>query len=275
MTRKIIFLDIDGTLTLPGSNEPPASALEAVRRARENGHLVFLCTGRNRGMIGSLLDYPWDGYIASSGGYVVCGDEVIYNCPLTEEQRIRVLDTLLTHGIFRTVECLDGSYTDESFKAFLQNSAREGNSELLRWREQIEKSLNILPMKEYHDEPIYKVVVMIPDMDKMKQAEAQLGTDFQVVLQEGAVAGVVNGEIVNSLFNKGTAVEKVAAHYGMKLEDTIGIGDSMNDVEMIETVGCSICMENGAEKLKAMSDEVCPSVTDDGLWKAFERHGLL
>ena len=35
MERRIIFLDIDGTLTEPGRNEPPESAAEAVRRARE------------------------------------------------------------------------------------------------------------------------------------------------------------------------------------------------------------------------------------------------
>ena len=32
--KRIVFLDIDGTLTEPGSNEPPESAVQAVRRAR-------------------------------------------------------------------------------------------------------------------------------------------------------------------------------------------------------------------------------------------------
>ena len=32
MGKKVIFLDIDGTLTEPGHNEPPASALEAVEK---------------------------------------------------------------------------------------------------------------------------------------------------------------------------------------------------------------------------------------------------
>ena len=42
MNRKIIFLDIDGTFIGMGQTEPPASAVEAIRRARENGHLVYL-----------------------------------------------------------------------------------------------------------------------------------------------------------------------------------------------------------------------------------------
>ena len=52
MKRRIIFLDIDGTLTEPGKNIPPDSALRAIREARAAGHLVYLCSGRN-------FDMPW------------------------------------------------------------------------------------------------------------------------------------------------------------------------------------------------------------------------
>ena len=55
MERKLIFLDIDGTLTLPGHNEPPESALRAIRAAQAKGHLVFLCSGRNYAMLSPLV----------------------------------------------------------------------------------------------------------------------------------------------------------------------------------------------------------------------------
>lgn len=45
MKQKLIFLDIDGTLLPPGEMTVPASAVEAIRQARANGHKVFLCTG--------------------------------------------------------------------------------------------------------------------------------------------------------------------------------------------------------------------------------------
>ena len=150
MIRKIIFLDIDGTLTEPGSNDPPESAVSAIKEARAQGHFVFLCTGRNYNMLLPLLKYEFDGIVASSGGYIECQKEVIYDCPMTERQKQTVMCVLKDNGIYRTVECMDGSYTDEGFKEFLRANAAEGsNSELLRWREQIEKSLNILPMNEY------------------------------------------------------------------------------------------------------------------------------
>ncbi|MBD5450422.1 MAG: HAD hydrolase family protein [Lachnospiraceae bacterium] len=46
MEQKIIFLDIDGTLTEPGKNVVPKSALWAIAQARNQGHYVFLCTGQ-------------------------------------------------------------------------------------------------------------------------------------------------------------------------------------------------------------------------------------
>ena len=74
MNRKLIFLDIDGTLTSPGCNVPPDSALEAVHAARAAGHKVFLCTGRNPDMLRPVLSYGFDGAVATGGGYVFCGD---------------------------------------------------------------------------------------------------------------------------------------------------------------------------------------------------------
>ncbi|VTS26206.1 putative hydrolase [Streptococcus pseudoporcinus] len=50
MTRKIIFLDVDGTL-LDYENKLPKSAVYAIRQAREKGHLIYVCTGRSRAEI--------------------------------------------------------------------------------------------------------------------------------------------------------------------------------------------------------------------------------
>ena len=46
MTRKAVFVDVDGTL-IDDYGQVPESAARAVREARTNGHLVFLCTGRS------------------------------------------------------------------------------------------------------------------------------------------------------------------------------------------------------------------------------------
>ncbi len=274
MNNKVIFLDIDGTLTMPGSNEPPASALRAIAQARENGHRVFLCSGRNPGMLSPLLKFGFDGYVSSSGGYVVCGEDVIYDCPMTPEQQKTALESLQKNGVFRTVECRDASYTDESFKQFLKDYAGStGNSELLRWREQLEQSLHIEPMEKYAGDPIYKVVMMFNDMAQLEEPKRLLEKDFAFVIQEQGEAGIINGELVNRSFDKGQGIRRVCEHLGMSIADSVGFGDSNNDREMLETVGLAICMENGSSEMKAIAHEIAPRVDEDGLYHMFVKHG--
>lgn len=276
MKQKIVFLDIDGTLVEPGHNEPPESAVWAIEQARKAGHHVFLCSGRNYNMLSPLLKYDFDGVIASAGGYIKCGEDVIYDCPMTEEQRCRVMDVLKEHGIFRTVECVDGSFTDEEFKNYLREHAQEGgNSELLRWREQIEKSLNILPMKEYRGQPVYKIVIMSPSAEQLEEPEKLLESDFAFCMQEGDRSGFLNGEIINREFDKGRAVERVCDYLHIPLSDSIAFGDSMNDKEMLETAGLGICMENGSEGVKKLADDICPSVSENGIREAFLKYHLI
>ena len=125
-------------------------------------------------------------------------------------------------------------------------------------------------MHEYNGSPIYKVVVMCTDMSQLDKAKSLLEKDFRFVMQEVKAHNCLNGELVNRKFDKGLGVRLIAEHFGLGIEDTYGFGDSMNDLEMIQTVGKSVCMENGAEALKEISDIVCPSVDDDGLLKAFK-----
>lgn len=276
MKKKVIFLDIDGTLTAAGSNVPPESALRAIRAAQEKGHLVFLCTGRNYDMLKPLLVYGFDGIIASAGGYVCCGQEVIYDCPMSRRQQELVLNTLEENGVFRTVECLNGSYTDDGFKEFLEEHAGEnGNSELLRWRRQIEQELNIRSMREYAGQPVYKVVLMSPDLERIKRAEEKLKKDFLFCIQDTNGQGIVNGEVINRQFDKGRAVIRVCEYLHIPVEDSIAFGDSMNDREMMEAAGYAVCMENGSDTLKKLADEVCPRVEQDGLYQAFLKMGFL
>ena len=272
---KLIFLDIDGTLTAPGENTPPQSAVDAIARTRAKGNKVFLCTGRNPDMLRPLLRFQFDGFISCAGGYVVIGenyDNVIYDHPMTDEQRDIALKTLHNQGVFCTIEAEGGSWGDENLGDFLSSQA-EGNSEIERWRKALSENLGIKPMSQYDGSPIYKVVIMCQKMEQLDEAKTALGDNFNFVMQDVKVGGsdshCINGEIINKAFNKGLGVKMIAEKFGVPISDTIGFGDSMNDLEMIQTVGFSVCMANGSEKLQKLSDMVCPSVSEDGLAKAF------
>ena len=275
MNKKLIFLDIDGTLTSPGSNVPPESALEAIRLAREAGHKVFLSTGRNYDMLSPLLKYGcFDGAVASGGGYVFFGDRVIYDCPMTEAQKDTALRLFKEAGVLRTIEAKDASYCDEGMGAFLEQCSG-GNSELLRWREALEKDLGIQPMAKYDGRPIYKVVFMCREASQLAPAIEALEKDFYFLVQDLAAANCLNGELINRKFDKGLGIRRMCEALGYPIEDTVGFGDSMNDLEMIDTVAVAVCMENGSPQLKKRSDIICPAVEDDGLAHAFRKLGLV
>lgn len=270
---KLIFLDIDGTLTEPGSMVPPDSAVEAIRKTREKGNRVFLCTGRNRGMAAPLMKYGMDGMVSLAGGFVTAFDEVLYDRPMDHGLFQRTLKILHEDGVFCTVECRDESFCDPDI-GILIDGAERGNSELERWRKMINENLNIRPLEEYEGQPVYKIVVMYTDQEQIRRAEELAGKDFDFVMQQD-VQGVHNGELINRAYDKGRGILRVCSYTGVPVGETFGFGDSMNDLSMIETVGTSICMANGDPRLKERCDMVCPSVTEDGLYKAFSDLGLI
>ena len=274
MSKKLIFLDIDGTLTPAGSNRPPESAMRAIRKAQANGHLVFLCTGRNPGMLAPVLALGFEGAVSCAGGHVFAGDRVLFDCPMEKEQFETGMRLLKENGVFRTIEARHATWGDEDLGDFLAQ-AGEGNSELVRWRKALAEQLNIRPMHEYDGSPIYKIVFMCKTAEQLAPAREALEKDYSFVVQDVAAHQCLNGELINRKFDKGRGVKIVADYYGMSVEDTIGFGDSMNDLEMIETVGYSVCMDNGSPKLKEISDLVCPAVEKDGLAWAFEKLGLI
>lgn len=66
--RKIVFFDIDGTLVDGPTHQIPQSAVEAIRKLRENGHLAFINTGRTLVSIEPRIrEIGFDGLVCGCG----------------------------------------------------------------------------------------------------------------------------------------------------------------------------------------------------------------
>ena len=276
MKPKLIFLDIDGTLTLPGSNIIPKSAVTAIRSAQAAGHKVFLCSGRNLPMLRPLLDeYTFEGAVGGSGSLVMLGDRILYDCPMEMDDFQTAMKLFAENHVYRTIESKYGAWCDSGIGEFLKKQSG-GNSELERWRKAVEHDLGMMPMSEYPGCPIYKILFVCETFQQLAPAREALEGKYHFVIQDTKQEeACVNGEIIGRQYDKGTGIRMITDALGADLKDTIGFGDSMNDLEMVETVGYSVCMENGSETLKARADYICPAVDRDGLAKAFEHLGLL
>ncbi len=75
--------------------------------------------------------------------------------------------------------------------------------------------------------------------------------------------------------SKGLAMEKLAETLGIPMADTVAIGDSSNDLEMLQRAGTSIAMGNATQNIRDMADYVTTDVTADGIWNALDWLGVL
>ena len=281
MKQKLIFLDIDGTLLPPGSALIPESTQNALRQARANGHKLFLCTGRNLRMTQPLLEYGlFDGSICSAGGYVLCDGKVLVNIPMEPEQAAGVRAALERHGVECTLEARDATYGGMQMIRrwrIPQADRKPLNSEAERWRKAMEDGMTINTLEDYKGEPIYKIVFIAEqeqDLDEAKRLYEDQFVFCESKLDELG-GGMVNGELINRKFDKGTGIQAICQYLKKPLADTIGFGDSDNDLQMTNAAGVSVCMANGSESLKKLCDRIAPSVYEDGIAKEFRALGLI
>lgn len=95
---KILLIDVDGTL-VDYYNLLPASAVDAIRKARANEHKVYICTGRSKAEVYSnLWEIGLDGMIGGNGSYVEDHGKVVMHQLITKEQCIHVVDWLHARG---------------------------------------------------------------------------------------------------------------------------------------------------------------------------------
>lgn len=139
---KIIFIDVDGTL-VDYENHLPDSAVMAIRKARANGHRVYISTGRSKA---EVYDYIWDigfdGMIGGNGSYVEDQGTVVLHQLITPEQCRHIVDWLHDRGLEFYLESNNGLFASEKFETeavetIRMYSARKGkpNSNILTVRD--------------------------------------------------------------------------------------------------------------------------------------------
>lgn len=279
MEKKLIFLDVDGTLTLPDGEISP-KVLDAIRQVQKNGHKVFVCTGRSYAGTRPLFSIGFDGIICSAGGYIEIGGQKIFEtCLLNEDVQMarKIFDR---HHILYNLETNYITFQDDGMNyEFVKHRLKEGedlNSELQRLLNEQKEHFNIHPLKEYDENPIpvQKMCFVCETKEQLEEPKRILSDKFHFVIHEIFSQDVINGEIILKETDKGKAVQKVCEYFNVPIEDTIGFGDSMNDYAMIQTCGRGVVMGNGSEELKPYGDAICESVQEDGIYHELHRLGL-
>jgi len=278
--RKIIFLDIDGTLTGYDGWIPP-SVSTACRSARSKGHLLYICSGRPRLFISKeILDIGFDGVISAGGAYIEAGNNIILNAMIPVETVINITNYLNLHKCGFLLEKSYIALSSHFLITYWENII-EGNPSLKRDIKFIDFinriTENQLPEnpEPYHYEGINKMVFMINNEVSFDDVKQAIGINCEIFRGSVPYCGNEGGEIGPPGIHKGSAVERIAEYHGISLDDTIAFGDSDNDRKMIERAGIGIAMGNASADLKTIADDVTNSFDNDGIFNGFVKYGLI
>lgn len=81
-------------------------------------------------------------------------------------------------------------------------------------------------------------------------------------------------EVSSQNVDKWSAILKLIEILQIKPEEVIAIGDNVNDQTMLENAGLGIAMENSAQYIKKMADEVTLDNNSNGVAVSIEKHIL-
>jgi HAD-superfamily hydrolase, subfamily IIB len=275
---KIIFLDVDGTL-VDYETRIPDSAIEAIRKARKNGHRVYICTGRSKAEVyQELWDIGLDGMIGGNGSYVEDRGHVVMHQMITKEQCRRIVDYLHAKGLEFYLESNNGLFASEHFAEVSQWAIREYS------RRKGKENAEQITIRDVFPDMIYGRELYRDDLNKVSYLlhsyqdyldTKELFSDMENGTWGGAGEKALFGDLGVKGITKGNAVESLLAYLGMEKKDTIAFGDAKIDIPMFECCQVAVAMGNGGEEVKKAADFVTDDVEDDGLYKAFCRLGLI
>ncbi len=257
----LIFFDIDGTLW-DYKNYIPQSTKDAIKKAQENGHKCFINTGRARAFVQNkeLLDIGFDGIVSACGCMIEYDGETLFNYLINREDSIRTLESVRKHGLKPILEGPEYLYMDiEDFKGDMY-----GDKVITEMGDRL-----IGISDNWGDWQMNKLSCDCTGSNKEACFE-ELSDIYDYMIHNEFVV-----EMVPKGYNKGTGILHVCNLLGTDPKDTMAIGDSVNDREMLETAGISIAMGRSADIVKEICDYTTDFLENDGIWKALEKYGMI
>lgn len=260
MKKKILFFDVDSTLYSHKSNSIPKSAIEAIKIAKANGHIIVLATGRSKKLT-DLLDIfkyiDFDYFVTINGTLVLDkNDNIIFSLPCNKGAIENVLNLVDKHNLNLCFINKDDYYLykDEDKRSHLGYDP-----------------LHIpIPKKlAYTGEDIYQMNLFCED-EYVKEFIDLTGNYLSYSKLDN-----YGYDVYAKDQTKATGIMHLIDYLGIDNKDTFAFGDGHNDKEMIEFCEVGIAMGNAIEKVKNASNYITDDIDNDGIYKAMKYFKLI
>ncbi|WP_019911034.1 Cof-type HAD-IIB family hydrolase [Paenibacillus sp. HW567] len=278
--RKIVFIDIDGTL-VGDDGKVPESAQIACKKARENGHLLYLCTGRSKAEIyEEIWGIGFDGLIGAGGGYVESGSETLYHKKVKPEDVRQMVDFFDAQGVDFYLESNSALYGSRNLKAHLERRIYGDVVNDPAAKEQMLLSPHpFIAGITYGETDMYKEdvnkVCFLESSLSFGQIKREFQGKFEAIQCTIPIFGEDSGELMIPGIHKAVAIADLLEHLKISRQDSMAIGDGMNDAEMLEYCAIGIAMGNAKPALKELANDITGNVGEDGLYQSFVKYGLI
>ncbi len=251
--KKMIFLDLDGTL-MDDQKNVPAYNMSAINEALTQGHKVIICTGRplcSAKKLFPVLGMESEGCyaITYNGGliYDIYHQKTLFKQTLPLEYVRYIFQKAEEHNIYMQ------TYSDD--QVLCHKDMKEGLDYSTRLK--IERAIVPDVFKVLGDEEPCKTLAIADGYDHKKLEH------FRKVFEDWAEGKVdiffsCNEylEFVPVGISKGAGIRFLADYLNIPMENTIAVGDAENDIPMIQAAGLGVAMKNAMDEIKKYADYI-------------------
>lgn len=237
---KLIALDMDGTL-LNEKGEVSAANREMITAAQANGIHVICSTGRS---IMTSRDYVKD--LKLNSYHVTVNGSEIWSAKGELVQRI----------------VLDSKHISWMFNLAKENRVHYWATATDRvWRREMPADI------ENHS--WLKFGYEIDDDDIRAKILEHLQSRAEIF--ELSNSSPINIEVNKKGVNKAYGVEVVCQRLNLTMDQVMAVGDSLNDLPMINAAGIGVAMGNAQDAIKKKADWITTSNNEDGVAVAIRK----
>jgi len=265
MPYRLIAMDLDDTL-LRDDLTVSDTTRQAMTEAIAKGAHLTIATGRMFDSAQKIarqvgLNVP---IITYQGSLIknLLDEDVLYERSVPVEVAQQVYEYCKTHGLHLQSYIADKLYVAED------NDKIKGYAKQSNIPYTIEPDFSRIINNDRQtkliiiDEPA-RLDALLPELKAMFGSKAHLTKSKPNYL-----------EFMHPEGTKGHALRFLAAHYGIPMEETIAMGDAMNDHEMVAAAGLGVAMENAVPALKEIADFITLSNNDDGVKHVLDKFVL-
>lgn len=258
--KRIVSFDLDLTLFDHTLRKITPSAMEAIKRLREDYYIV-IASGRDMG----LTSNKWfteqikpDAIIHANGAKVTKGRKILRDLYYPRELTRQVIE-----AIKKEQWCIGAHFGDY---AYFVNPEAAAVMYKQWWGTCTRK---FRPVDELLDKKIYTMLTNEPKQN-MDIFEARF-PDLRAMW----FGGIQGADIVRREASKKQGMEALLEYWGLTFMDVIAFGDSFNDAELLKYAEVGVAMGNGDEIAKREADLVTDAIDKDGVWNACKFLGII